>query len=578
MVVKALACDFDGTLASEDRLHPDALEALVRAREAGLRIILVTGRTFFELTRVCERLDLFDAVVAENGAVLYFPASAIIRDQGPPPPNRLLAELDRRGIAYQVGRVIVGVARGDEPAVREALAAAGVSRDVIHNRARLMLLPAGVSKGRGAERIFQTLGLSFHDVMGLGDAENDLDLFRACGWTGCPGDAVDALKEQADWVFPGEDGQAIASAITGPILQGLLPVHRSLRHRIGIGWVVETSELVAIPARGVNVLITGDPLSGKSWLAGALVERLLEARYAVCVLDPEGDYRVLARLPGVSWAEIHDEAGMARALARFDGDPSACVVADLSLLPRERKPQVIEAALALIRERRRRRGTPHWVVLDEAHDALGRGAVPDLAAAIADKGFCLATYRPRRLGDAVADGIDVFIVGRTTAPEEMAFLGAALGRGLGSDAPTAALPDLPAGEFLVVQPDQAGRWTPMTFVAPPRQTAHVRHRKKYADCRVPVERRFLFRRPEGQMVAEAESLQAFRRAVLAADDAVLGYHAGRGDFSRWVLDVFSDRELARQLRKAEARWRREEVTALRSVIDRLITFRYGAEP
>ena len=70
MIFRAVACDYDGTLASDDRMGPAAIAALGRAREAGLRLVLVTGRTFFELTRVCERLDLFDAVVAENGAVL----------------------------------------------------------------------------------------------------------------------------------------------------------------------------------------------------------------------------------------------------------------------------------------------------------------------------------------------------------------------------------------------------------------------------------------------------------------------------------------------------------------------------
>ena len=80
----ALACDYDGTLASHDRIGPEALAALARAREAGLRLVLVSGRTFFDLTRVCGRLDLFDAVVAENGAVLYWPRSRALRDQAPP--------------------------------------------------------------------------------------------------------------------------------------------------------------------------------------------------------------------------------------------------------------------------------------------------------------------------------------------------------------------------------------------------------------------------------------------------------------------------------------------------------------
>jgi hypothetical protein len=59
----------------------------------------------------------------------------------------LLTELNRRGIYYQAGPVIVATARTDEPQVREALKAARVIRELLYNRAALMLLPAGISKG-----------------------------------------------------------------------------------------------------------------------------------------------------------------------------------------------------------------------------------------------------------------------------------------------------------------------------------------------------------------------------------------------------------------------------------------------
>ncbi len=113
-----------------------------------------------------------------------------------------------------------------------------------------------------------------------------------------------ALKERADWVFPGDNGDAVAAAISGRIIHGELSGRRSARHRVALGWVVETSEPVTIPARDINVLIQGDPLSGKSWLAGALIEQLSAARYGVFVIDPEGDYRVLSHLPGVTAVEI----------------------------------------------------------------------------------------------------------------------------------------------------------------------------------------------------------------------------------------------------------------------------------
>src|SRR3989304_2655201 len=116
----------------------------------------------------------------------------------------------------------------------------------------------------------RALGLSFHDVLALGDAENDLDFFEASGWTACPINAVPELKDRADWIFPGGDGAALAQAIPGPILGGLLPVARSRRHRVALGWSAETAAEVTIPERGVNVLIQGDPPSGKSWAPGGV--------------------------------------------------------------------------------------------------------------------------------------------------------------------------------------------------------------------------------------------------------------------------------------------------------------------
>jgi hypothetical protein len=384
MRFQALACDYDGTLAFDDRIGEEALAALERARGAGLRFILVTGRTFFELIRVCERLDFFDAVVAENGGVLYFPTTGVMHDQAPPPPPRLLAELDRRSVPFQLGRVIVGTWRNEEPRVREALAAVGIGMAIIYNRAALMLLRPGVSKGKGVEQAIRALGLSFHDVLALGDAENDLDLFEACGWTACPANAVPELKDRADWIFPGDDGASIAAAIDGPILSGLLPMARSRRHQVALGWLAETSEEAVIAERGINVLIQGDPFSGKSWLSGVLIERLLGRRYAVCIIDPEGDYQVLAPLPGVTWTDVVDDEDLDAALAPFDHDPQACIVLDLSTLPQARKVGIIERGLDLLRERRHRRGIPHWIILDEAHYSLHREGVSDRAIGIQD--------------------------------------------------------------------------------------------------------------------------------------------------------------------------------------------------
>ena len=104
----ALACDYDGTLASGGRVDGSVLQALERVRASGRRLILVTGRELPDLQRVFPRLDLFDLVVAENGALLYDPASREETPLAEPPPPQFAEELARRGVnPLSRGRVIV---------------------------------------------------------------------------------------------------------------------------------------------------------------------------------------------------------------------------------------------------------------------------------------------------------------------------------------------------------------------------------------------------------------------------------------------------------------------------------------
>ena len=286
---------------------------------------------------------------------------------------------------------------------------------------------------------------------------------------------------------------------------------------------------MSIPARGVNVLIHGDPLSGKSWLAGALVERLVASRYAVCVLDPEGDYHVLARLPGVTWAEIRTERALERLLAHVEHDPAASVVADLSALPHAKKLRLIEAGLARIRQLRGRLGRPHWVVIDEAHYSLhGEGIRPE-AIDLEAKGFCLATYRSSWLRDSVVKAMDLVVLARTTAVEELAFLRSAFaGPTTAVERAVAVLPELPRGEFVMLQPNETGPREARAFVPAHRVTRHVRHLRKYADSVTSPERRFFFRDPGGRVVWAADSLNSFRQAVAAVEDGCPGASRASG--------------------------------------------------
>jgi hypothetical protein len=280
----------------------------------------------------------------------------------------------------------------------------------------------------------------------------------------------------------------------------------------------------------------------------------------------------------VTWAEIHEPAEVDRVLDGHRQDPAASTVLDLSTLPHAMKVVVIERALGKIGDIRRSAGRPHWVLIDEAHYSLHHGGVAADALDVEDRGFCFVTYRPSWLREPVIRAVDVFVLARTTGSEELAFLGATLPAVVSEGAGISeALARLPRGEFLLVQRNRRHPPSAVTFVAAPRQTVHVRHLTKYVDSCVPPGREFRFRGFDGRVRASADSLHSFRRVVATAPDEVLAHHADHGDFSRWVRDVFADAELARQLRKIEARWRRRELADLRRSIDALITVRYGTD-
>src|SRR5690349_1072667 len=93
-----LACDYDGTLARDGAVDAATLAGLVRLKDSGRRLVMVSGRELDDLARVFPRTDLFDRIVAENGGVLFDPARGRIQLLAPPPQPAFVEELKRRGV------------------------------------------------------------------------------------------------------------------------------------------------------------------------------------------------------------------------------------------------------------------------------------------------------------------------------------------------------------------------------------------------------------------------------------------------------------------------------------------------
>jgi hypothetical protein len=210
----ALCCDYDGTLAEDGKVSSATVNALERLRASGRKIFLVTGRVLAELQTVCNRLDLFDRVVAENGASLYNPSTREERVLAERPPDLFIQTLRQRGVQpLSVGQVIVGACRRQETIVLNAIRDLGLELQIVFNKDAVMVLPTGVNKASGLTVALQELNLSPHAIVGIGDGENDDVFLAACEIGVAVENAVVPLKAKADFVTLNACGAGVVELI-----------------------------------------------------------------------------------------------------------------------------------------------------------------------------------------------------------------------------------------------------------------------------------------------------------------------------------------------------------------------------
>src|SRR5882762_622369 len=209
-----LACDYDGTLASDGVVSEETLAALQRLRDSGRKLILVTGRELENLLEIFPAIDLFDRVVAENGGVLYRPANREHKTLGEAPPTEFVEALRARGVSpLSVGHCIVSTWQPNENAVLETIRDLGLELQVIFNKGAVMILPSGTNKATGLAAALDELGLSPRNVVGVGDAENDHAFLAVCECAVAVANALPMLKERADLVTAGARGAGVVELI-----------------------------------------------------------------------------------------------------------------------------------------------------------------------------------------------------------------------------------------------------------------------------------------------------------------------------------------------------------------------------
>ena len=539
MYVIALATDYDETLAVNGRVADETLAALKRFRETGRRLILVTGREINDLKTTFFAFELFDRIVAENGAVLYDPATQSERDLAPPPSAALIERLQRERVEpLSVGRTIIATREPHEATVLRCVRELGLELDIVFNKGAVMILPSGVNKATGLAAALDELGLSTHNLVGIGDAENDHAFLHACGCAAAVPNALPSVKERAHLVMTRPRGAGVTELMARIERENgaLMPPQR---HGIVVGRAGD--EDIFIPANGRGVLIAGRSGIGKSTLVTALTEDMCEKSFQFCVFDPEGDYQELEH--AVTIGDAKTPPTLDAIFGVLEQARTNPVVNTLALDLKER-PNFFVQLLPRILAMRASTARPHWLIIDEAHHLLPVDRSDVTAAYPSDFAATIfVTVHPDALATEALASVDNVIALGDHAPEVIGTFCSVIGI-----APP-KLPPAPENDAVLFW----RRGEAAVLAVQPRRPiqVHKRHTRKYAEGALSEGQSFYFRGPHGKLNLRAQNTTLFLQIAEGVDDATWEHHLRAHEYSRWFRDMIKDAELADEVAEVE---------------------------
>jgi hypothetical protein len=326
--------------------------------------------------------------------------------------------------------------------VLETIRDLGLELQVIFNKGAVMILPSGVNKATGLAAALELLCLSPHNVVAVGDAENDHALCQACEASAAVANALPTLKDAVDIVLASHHGGGVEELIERVLADDLQSIEpRLARHHLLLGHTADGQEL-RLPPFGANLLVTGPRGGGKSSLAAAILDRLAASRYQFCLVDPDGSYEQLAHATAIGHGQERLDL---EAVVQLLSKPSQNAHVSLASLAAGARQSTFVKLMLELERLRHNTGRPHWILVDDAEHLLpavaSKESVP-LPAKL-DR-VVLITETARRLSAGALAQVDTLAVVGNTPQETLNEFCEAAARTVPS---VSALP-LPLGEVL----------------------------------------------------------------------------------------------------------------------------------
>ncbi|MGB8000453.1 MAG: Cof-type HAD-IIB family hydrolase [Anaerobacillus sp.] len=237
--IKLIALDMDGTLVNHDGdVSKENEEAVQRAKDNGIHVVLSTGRSLPFCRDIAEQLGHSAYLVTVNGGQIFDQELNLVEsthlDQD---LVKRLWELKKKHDVYFWSSTTDGVFNTKKPFEKEIEEYNWLKfgfdiqdddiRKVIYDEVmanealevtnssptNLEINPAGVNKAAALLKVCDWLDLSMENVMAVGDSMNDIAMIREAGFGVAMGNAQDRVKEAANWVTKDYTEHGVAHAI-----------------------------------------------------------------------------------------------------------------------------------------------------------------------------------------------------------------------------------------------------------------------------------------------------------------------------------------------------------------------------
>ncbi|MGO2314673.1 MAG: sugar-phosphatase [Pseudolactococcus laudensis] len=268
MSIKLVAIDIDGTLVNNNReITPEVFEAIQKAKAAGVKIVIATGRPLLGVKNILESLNLLDAgdyVITYNGALVQATATGeAFIDEPITYDDYLDIEMESRRLdtplhsitmstiythnrniskysineAYITGlplkyrtaeemskHEIIKMMYIDEPEKLDATIVKLPQRFrerytiVKSTPFYLEILNKNASKGLAVQHLAEKLGISHEETMAIGDEENDRSMLEAVGNPVVMANGNPELKKIAKYITKSNEESGVAHAINEWVL------------------------------------------------------------------------------------------------------------------------------------------------------------------------------------------------------------------------------------------------------------------------------------------------------------------------------------------------------------------------